>query len=335
MSKLGFFFGLLYGQWTFTPPRPTKSFKGQTVIVTGSNVGLGFEAVKHIVRLGASKVIIAVRSIEKGEAARKVVISETGCKPDIVEVWQLDLSSYQSVKSFAKRAQGLDRLDVLLENAGISTASYVVAEEDESTVTVNVVSTFLLALLLLPKLKETASRYNTRPHLVVVSSELHFLTKITTERKAALKKFNSNLFAALSDKSTANMGDRYQVSKLLEVFAVREIVKNYMSSPEYPVTMNFVNPGFCHSSLMREIPKAVQHTLKFIMSARTTEVGSRTLVDAASQGHESHGKYMSDCKVTDPAAFVESEEGARLQTQVWNELSEKLERIEPGILKNL
>ena len=45
-------------------------------------------------------------------------------------------------------------------------------------VTVNVVSTFLLALLILPKLQETAQVYNIVPNLCVVSSELHFVTAV-------------------------------------------------------------------------------------------------------------------------------------------------------------
>jgi len=50
---------------------PLKAdFTGKTIIVVGSNTGLGKEAVRHFVRLNASKVIIAVRSISKGKAAQ-------------------------------------------------------------------------------------------------------------------------------------------------------------------------------------------------------------------------------------------------------------------------
>jgi NAD(P)-dependent dehydrogenase (short-subunit alcohol dehydrogenase family) len=51
-------------------PLPTTSFKGQTIIVTGSNTGLGLEAARHFVRLDAPRVIIAIRSIKKGEDAK-------------------------------------------------------------------------------------------------------------------------------------------------------------------------------------------------------------------------------------------------------------------------
>lgn len=97
-------------------PEPTKSFAGQTVVVTGSNTGLGREAARHFVRLDAAKVILAVRSIKKGEDAQTDIEQTTG-KKGVVEVWQLDMANYDSVTAFAKRCESLDRLDVVMENA--------------------------------------------------------------------------------------------------------------------------------------------------------------------------------------------------------------------------
>lgn len=69
--------------------------------------------------------------------------------------------------------------------------------------------------------------------------------------------------------------------------------------------------------------------------ARTAEEGSRALVHAVSQGPESHGKYMSNCRVGRVAPLMTSAAGHETQTRVWKELSEKLEGIQPGILSNL
>ena len=69
--------------------------------------------------------------------------------------------------------------------------------------------------------------------------------------------------------------------------------------------------------------------------ARSTEVGSRTLVHAGAQGPESHGQYLSDCAITDPSKFVRSAEGKKVQDKVWEELMAKLEAIQPGITENL
>lgn len=195
------FFKFVKDQLFFTPPYPTQDFTGQTVIVTGSNVGLGLEAARHITRLNAAKVILGVRDLRKGEEAKKS-IEESTKRLDVLEVWQLDLSSYESVKDFASKVQGLDRLDVVVENAGIATEEFRLFEDNEATITTNVVSTFLLALLVLPKLQETATRFNVQPHLVIVSSEVHALTSFP-ERNSA------NILDTLNNKETARMNDRY------------------------------------------------------------------------------------------------------------------------------
>ena len=53
------------------------------------------------------------------------------------------------------------------------------------------------------------------------------------------------------------------------------------------------------------------------------------------QGPESHGHYLSDCKISKNCYLVEGPEGPKVQKRVWDELSQKLERIEPGIMGNV
>ena len=194
------FLSFVYSQLFTKLPYPTHSFSGQTVIVTGSNTGLGLEAARHFTRLGAAKVILAVRTVSKGETAKQSIESSTERK-GVVEVWPLDLGSYESVKEFAAKAGKLDRLDVLLENAGIAKTGYSVMEDNEATITTNVVSTFLLGLLLLPKLRETGQKFNITPHLVITCSEVHAWSPF--------KERNSeNIFDTLNAKETADMADR-------------------------------------------------------------------------------------------------------------------------------
>lgn len=119
-------------QLTATIPVPEEKHTGQTIIVTGANVGLGFEAARQFTRLDAKKVILACRNLEKGEAAKKS-IEETTQRRHVVEVWQVDLSSYESVKQFARGVEGLERLDAIIENAAIATHKYQVFEGNEST----------------------------------------------------------------------------------------------------------------------------------------------------------------------------------------------------------
>jgi retinol dehydrogenase-12 len=204
-EKMSAFLSFLYKQFGTQPLScPEHDFSGQTVIVTGSNIGLGFEAARHFARLNAEKVILAIRNLEKGEKAKASIEESTG-RRGVVEVWILDLSSFESVKDFVRRAQALKRLDVMLENAGIATRIYRKAEDNESTITVNVVSTFLLALMILPKLRETAAQYNVRPRLVMVSSGVHGWTNLPEKR-------SPNIFETLNDKENADMANRFDFS---------------------------------------------------------------------------------------------------------------------------
>jgi NAD(P)-dependent dehydrogenase (short-subunit alcohol dehydrogenase family) len=317
--------GFLYDQLFVTPPYPTQSFTGQTIIVTGSNVGLGLEAARHFTRLNASKVILAVRNTKAGEAAKSAIEKSTKCT-GVVEVWELDLGSYASVKAFATKAQSLERVDVLLENAGIAVSTFRLAEQDESTITVNVVSTFLLGFLMLPKLQDSATKFSTKTYLNIVSSEVHGWTPFK-------QRENPEIFKALSEKD-ADISDRYPLSKLLEVLVIRQIAPEMAKS--YPdVILNTLNPGLCHSSLSRE-GGWILWLLK-LLTARTTEVGARTLVAAAATGVEGHGKYMTNSVISDEAVcdFARSEEGKQTGEKVWKELKGKLEGISTGVTKGL
>lgn len=145
-----------------------------------------------------------MRNLSKGEAAKQDIEASTkrSGESSPLEVWQLDLASYDSVKQFAaKVTRDVKRLDVLVESAGVAPVKWSTAEDSESTITVNVISTFLLALLLLPKLRETATRFDATPHLCIVSSEVHFWSHCM-ERKYP------SILAAVADKEKTKMSDR-------------------------------------------------------------------------------------------------------------------------------
>lgn len=65
------------------------------------------------------------------------------------------------------------------------------------------------------------------------------------------------------------------------------------------VILNVINPGLCHSDLTRDATGFLKYQMAIMKNlvARSTEVGSRTLVHAASAGPESHGLYFSDCDI--------------------------------------
>lgn len=113
---------MLKNKWVV--PKDTRpSFEGRNVIVTGANVGLGYEAAFKFVQLGANKVILAVRTLSKGEDAKRRIDAQAGRK-NVTEVWHLDMLDYDSIKAFADKANELDHLDVVCLNAGIVASKY-------------------------------------------------------------------------------------------------------------------------------------------------------------------------------------------------------------------
>jgi NAD(P)-dependent dehydrogenase (short-subunit alcohol dehydrogenase family) len=153
-----------------------EACSGKTYIVTGANVGLGLEAARHLAAVGAGKVILAVRNAGAGAAAKADIDATTGVAPNVVEVWSLDLSSYASVKAFAKRAEAeLERIDGLIENAAIAPSKRELAEGHVLAMTVNVLSTFLLAVLMIPVMKEKAAKVGGEmPTISIVASRVSF-----------------------------------------------------------------------------------------------------------------------------------------------------------------
>ncbi|KAJ5115370.1 hypothetical protein NUU61_001129 [Penicillium alfredii] len=317
--------GFFYSQFFATPSYPKQSFANQTVLVTGANVGLGLEAARHITRLGAARVILGVRNVNAGQAAKQDIEKTTG-RSGVCEVWEVDLASYQSVLAFGDRIAQLPRLDVAILNAALATETFQTAEDHERTITVNVISTLLLGLLLLPKLQATRREVpSTHPRLSFVVSEVHAWVKLPEWRA-------DKPMQKLSDPSHAKMTERYPVSKLLEVLLVQELAGRVRGSE---VIINMINPGFCHSQLTREAGWTMW-AMKLVL-ARSTELGSRTLVAGGAAGLESHGSYMTDGHVENTALspFVRSDEGRQAREKLWLELSPILESVRPGIMQTV
>ncbi|KAK4188855.1 putative short-chain dehydrogenase [Podospora australis] len=332
-----------------TLPVPTKSFAGQTILITGANSGIGLEAARYFVRLGASKVILGVRSPEKGAAAAKEIISSIspseiqGRNPeDVIQVWELDLCRYASVLSFSERVnRDLDKLDVAVMNAGVLQYDFVREEENDVNITVNVVSTLVLGISLLPKLRQTSQSTGQTGILSFVGSFTHWMTAFP-ERTSASEP--GGIFGRLADekKSGKRPGeDRYYVSKLIQLLMIRELAERMTLSERGKeggkVVVNVVNPGFVQTQIMRHATFPFKLFLTGLRKAmaRSAEEGARTLVHAASVGEEGHGGYLDDCAASEPSVWVQSEEGHEVQKQLWQELSAKLEMIQPGIMETI
>ncbi|PNP53756.1 hypothetical protein THARTR1_05880 [Trichoderma harzianum] len=106
------------------PPTPSEAnVSGKTVIITGGNAGLGYDAARQYLTLGASRVILACRSIARGQEAVSSLRADPTVKtsnPDaLIEVFELDLDDYQSGLRFAKKVKDeVKELDILLNNGG-------------------------------------------------------------------------------------------------------------------------------------------------------------------------------------------------------------------------
>ncbi|MDX3645367.1 oxidoreductase [Streptomyces sp. MB09-02B] len=145
---------------------------GRSAIVTGANSGIGYAAARELARRGAH-VVLACRSAERGAAALERMSSEV---PDgSVELMRLDLGDLGSVREFAAAyAQASDRLDLLVNNAGVmAVARSRTTDGFETQFGTNHLGHFALTGLLLPALLATPGA-----RVVTVSSLMHLRANI-------------------------------------------------------------------------------------------------------------------------------------------------------------
>ncbi|KAL7793028.1 hypothetical protein V8C37DRAFT_409725 [Trichoderma ceciliae] len=260
-----------------TPP----DCQGHTYIVTGANSGLGYECVKHLARLGSSRVILAVRNIEEGEEAKKTIEADTGCDTEIIRVWEVDLGSYASVAAFAKRAgEEVDRIDGIVENAGIAEGVWVEKEVNETDMT------------------RSASKFGIVPRLVILGRGVAF------QAKSIWKKLDiDNIFGDLRDRQKWQPrlnNTNYPLSKLLLTFAYFEFARR-ASVSRTGVAITMVNPGACKTNLTSHASPSVQRQIAIIqmLVGRSTEADSRALLHGLAVGQEAHGRFLSECEISE------------------------------------
>lgn len=266
--------------------------EGQTAIITGSNSGIGLECAKQLLDYGLARLIIAVRNESKGQEARKNLLSGRQEPMPTIEVWKLDLTLYDNVAAFTERAQDLDRLDIVVLNAGISNQFYskVDSTGHEETIQVNVLSTALLAILLLPIIK-AKKRREPPGRLVFVSSDM--ASWATLKQKDAVP-----LLAALDDPKNMDLG-RYAVSKLLGQLFVTELSKRVPSSLAI-ITMP--NPGWTYNTgLGKDEGWTIGDTIISVprrILGRSPDIAARAVtVGTVAFGAEAHGQYIEGGKV--------------------------------------
>ncbi|XP_005813366.1 dehydrogenase/reductase SDR family member 13-like [Xiphophorus maculatus] len=254
---------------------------GKTVIVTGSNTGIGKTTAIELAKRGA-RVILACRSKQRGEAALQDVKRESGSNQ--VVFMQLDLASLKSVRSFAENFLKTEpRLDILINNAGL----YMMGRTEDGfgmMFGVNHLGHFLLTNLLLDRLKECGPS-----RVVNVSSTAHNWGRVDFDclnTHRTLRKGTSML------DSFGIYGD----SKLCNVLFTHELAKRLKGTK---VTCYSLHPGGIKTELQRNADATVQMILsnlgKFFF--KTPLQGSQTTLHCALQEGIEHlsGRYFSNC----------------------------------------
>ncbi|XP_042342368.1 dehydrogenase/reductase SDR family member 13-like [Plectropomus leopardus] len=279
---------------------------GKTVIVTGSNTGIGKMTAIDLAKRGA-RVIMACRSKQRGEAALEDVKRESGSHQ--VLFMQLDLGSLKSVRNFAETfLKSEPRLDILINNAGI----YLQGRTEDGLgmmFGVNHIGHFLLTNLLLDRLKEC------EPSRVVnVSSMAHNFGKID--------------FDCLNKHKALGLGTSfmevlqvYSDSKLCNVLFTHELAKRLRGTK---VTCYSLHPGAINSELARNTSSTLQMLLSPVTAfffKNTVQGAQTTLHCALQEGIEPlSGRYFSNCTVREVYPKAKDDATAK---KLW-ELSERL-----------
>lgn len=287
-------FGMILWGSRNRPEDPTASFKGKTVLITGANTGLGFEAALKFARLGAACLILGVRSLKKGEEARARISDQAGFNPDDIKLREIDMGSYESVKEFADQVSKEPYLHVAILNAGLAAPSRRISLEGyEMSLQVHALSTALLSIMLLPQLRKTSLATGIPTHLEIVGS--------IAGRGANLDELSDqrSILDQVNDPSFFTTQKQYVFTKLFEFYVMQGLVQateSWQSSSEGPdVIINAVCPGLCRTTLGRDFPAIIRGPMNFVhgLVARTAEEGARSYVSGVTLGKEAHGELWS------------------------------------------
>jgi len=187
---------------------------GKIIIVTGGNSGLGYESVKAFAQKGA-EVILASRSLEKGEEA----CMQIGNVKGKIKVMQLDLQDFASIEKFAAEFNAnYQKLDILLNNAGIMTTPYFKTKDGlEGQMGTNHFGHFKLTGLLLDLIKNTP-----KSRVVNVSSSAHKVGKMDFNN-LLFEKGGYTPLKAYGRSKISNLLFTYELQRLFEKNAIDSI----------------------------------------------------------------------------------------------------------------
>lgn len=273
--------------------------RGKTCLVTGANAGIGKETVAGLAVRGA-RVLMVCRHRGRGERAIRQIRRRVP-RADL-ELLLADLSRIREVHGLVGEVERrVDRLDVLVSNAGVYSARRRETEEGfERTFTVNHLAPFVLVRGLLDLL-----RRSTPARVVVVASAAHFHGTIALEDLQAERRRYSGWRA-------------YSQSKLANVLFAAELARRV---PAAEVTANSLHPGVVATQILLRglVPKWLARPWTI-----TPEEGARTPVYLATSPEVAgvSGRYFDECESREPSAEAQD---PKVASRLWT-VSRQLEK---------
>ncbi|OIW26041.1 short-chain dehydrogenase [Coniochaeta ligniaria NRRL 30616] len=307
------------GQFTKPiPPAKDLDLSGQTGILVGGTDGIGLACARVLLDLKLSTLILGARNMEKGNAVAKTLTERS--ESSNVQVWELEMLSYDSIQDFAKRCATLERIDFVILGASVLPSDFRLnpSTGHELTIQVHYWSTALLSLLLLPVLKE--KHVHGKPaHLTIISSDLAHV--------AEFKEGASDPLLPAFDEpvswSPSMATERYNSCKVLVMMLVLKL-KDVVDPSD--VVVNCVCPGMSKPTANeREQPWVFRSITRLIRNVlgRPLEACAWVYVNAAvEQGAESHGSYLASWQISPFPKLMYTEEGKLLTGRVWTETLE-------------
>ncbi|KAF3490723.1 short-chain dehydrogenase/reductase [Arthroderma uncinatum] len=210
----------LFG-YGFRPERDVIDQSGKVILITGGNIGLGRETVRELAKHRPARIYLAARNGQTAQKAIAAIKSELTQPVDIRHI-PLDLSSFTSVREAARLFTAeCDRLDTLILNAGVMGQDpYSTEDGYEIQFGTNYMGHFLLTSLLIPTLRETASKPGSDVRILSVSS---IGWQMAPSSPSALLW----LMTSTDELLKCNRWTRYGISKAANILLASELARRY------------------------------------------------------------------------------------------------------------